>query len=239
MLSAATVSINPCTAYRLLSDFWPEGSGGLPSAAISGEWVLQNGANSGVGRAVIQMGKIWNLKTINVVRAGGRSQEQIQALTDELKALGATEVVTDQALSSRECKEELARLTGGRGVALGLNCVGGKATADMARLLRAGGTMVTYGAMARQPVTLPASLFIFKDLRCRGFWVSEWAKGRDAEKEEMLREIFEWMRKGWLRDVPMEEVRWEEDTKEEELVDAVVRAAEGSGAKKVFTFGDM
>ena len=37
---------------------------------------------------------------------------------------------------------------------------------------RPGGTMVTYGGMSLQPVTLPTSLFIFKDLTLRGFWLS-------------------------------------------------------------------
>ena len=32
--------------------------------------------------------------------------------------------------------------------------------------------MVTYGAMARQPVSVPPSLLIFKDLRLRGFALS-------------------------------------------------------------------
>ena len=33
-----------------------------------GDYVLQNGANSQVGLAVIQLAKAWGLKTINFVR---------------------------------------------------------------------------------------------------------------------------------------------------------------------------
>ncbi|KAF7467438.1 Hypothetical predicted protein [Marmota monax] len=43
-------------------------------------------------------------------------------------------------------------------------------------LFRPGGTMVTYGGMAKQPVTAPVSLLIFKDLKLRGFWLSQWKK---------------------------------------------------------------
>ncbi len=32
--------------------------------------------------------------------------------------------------------------------------------------------MVTYGGMSMQPVSVPTSLLIFKDLRVRGFWMS-------------------------------------------------------------------
>lgn len=233
ILSAATVSVNPCTGYRLLTDFW--GEGGLQQAAINGEWVIQNGANSGVGRAVIQMAKIWNLKTINVVR-GNRSPTELSNLRNDLRDLGANEVITDEELSSEEIKGKIAYLTGGRGVGLGLNCVGGRATTDMARTLRHSGTMVTYGAMARQPITIPASLFIFKNLSLRGFWISKWAGEKVEERGKMLDEIFEWIRKGWLKDAPMEEVKWTEESKEEELVEAVSKAGQGTGAKKIFVF---
>lgn len=32
--------------------------------------------------------------------------------------------------------------------------------------------MVTYGAMSQQPLSIPPSLLIFKDLRLRGFWLT-------------------------------------------------------------------
>ncbi|KAF8453697.1 hypothetical protein BGX38DRAFT_1249651 [Terfezia claveryi] len=233
ILSAACVSVNPCTGYRMLTDFW--GKEGLKQAAINGEWVIQNGANSGVGRAVIQMAKIWNLKTINVVR-GKRSPTELSNLRNELKELGANEVITDEELSSKEIKGKIAYLMGGHGVGLGLNCVGGKAMTDMARNLRHSGTIVTYGAMARQPITIPASLFIFKNLSLRGFWISEWAQEYVEEREKMLKEIFGWIRKGWLKDGPMEEVKWTGESKEEELVGAVLKAGQGTGAKKIFVF---
>ena len=232
-LSAATVSANPCTGYRMLADFW--GEGGLQQAAINGEWVIQNAANSGVGRAVIQMAKIWNLKTINIVR-GNRSPAEMTELRNNLRELGGNEVITDEELSSKDIKEKIKHLTGGCGIGLGLNCVGGRAATDMARNLRHSGTMVTYGAMARQPTAIPASLFIFRNVSLRGFWLSEWAKGKGAEKEKMLEEIFEWMRKGWVKDAPMEEVDWVEERKEEELVGTVLKAGEGTGAKKIFVF---
>lgn len=48
--------------------------------------------------------------------------------------------------------------------------------------------MVTYGGMAKQPVTASVSLLIFKDLKLRGFWLSQWKKnhGPDEFKELIL-----------------------------------------------------
>jgi trans-2-enoyl-CoA reductase len=56
---AATLSINPSTAYRMLMDF---------VKLQPGDVVLQNGSNSSVGVAVIQIAKQMGVKTINVLR---------------------------------------------------------------------------------------------------------------------------------------------------------------------------
>lgn len=45
---------------------------------------------------------------------------------------------------------------------LALNCVGGPNGLDVLRQLGHGGTMVTYGGMSREPVTVPTSALIFK-----------------------------------------------------------------------------
>lgn len=59
LLSAATLGVNPCTAFRMLSDF---------EDLKPGDSVIQNAANSGVGQAVIQIAAARGIKTINVVR---------------------------------------------------------------------------------------------------------------------------------------------------------------------------
>lgn len=46
LVTAATIAVNPGTAYRMLKDFVSVGSG---------DTVIQNGANSAVGQAVIQV----------------------------------------------------------------------------------------------------------------------------------------------------------------------------------------
>jgi trans-2-enoyl-CoA reductase len=44
--------------------------------------------------------------------------------------------------------------------------------------------MVTYGAMARQPVKVPNGFLIFKDVRLRGFWLTRWLE--QAPREEVI-----------------------------------------------------
>src|SRR5260370_590553 len=55
----AMMGVNPPTAYLLLTDMVK-----LPRES----WVIQNGANSGVGRATVAIAKSLGLRTVNVVR---------------------------------------------------------------------------------------------------------------------------------------------------------------------------
>ena len=57
---AATIAVNPCTAYRMLRDF---------VHLKPGDVIMQNGANSMVGLAVIQMAREMGVKTINIIRS--------------------------------------------------------------------------------------------------------------------------------------------------------------------------
>ena len=50
--AAATLAVNPCTAYRMLRDFVD---------MKPGDSVIQNAANSAVGRAVIEVSQMFPL----------------------------------------------------------------------------------------------------------------------------------------------------------------------------------
>lgn len=66
--------------------------------------------------------------------------------------------------------------------------------------------MVTYGAMALQPVSLPAGLLIFKDLTFRGFWLSGgWAaKEGTAGRARLLDTLAHMFADGKLRAPPLQ-----------------------------------
>jgi trans-2-enoyl-CoA reductase len=241
----ATVSVNPCTAYRILRHYGPNagpkaGLGMRPLEVNSGQWFIQNGANSGVGRAAIQFGKRWGLRSINVVRDRD-TPEATEALVKELQDLGADIVVTESKFLSREWRDQLAEITrGGREeIGLGLNCVGGKSATQIARALGEGGSMVTYGGMAKQPVSLPVGLLIFKDVRFVGFWLSKWNERDPAGRKHMINDILDIVRAGQFRDVPIDEVKWDWETEEETLRNAVRQGLQGfRNGKGVFVFGE-
>ncbi|GAB1607758.1 enoyl-[acyl-carrier-protein] reductase, mitochondrial-like [Argonauta hians] len=175
-LVAATIAVNPCTAYRMMKDF---------VQLQPGDVIIQNGANSGVGQAVIQLAAAWGLQTVNIVR----SRPDIDQLTAELKSMGATHVVTEEFCRTPEMKSLMKNI--GRAPKLGFNCVGGKAATEVLRNLASNGYMVTYGGMSKQPVTVPTGVFIFKSLKLVGFWLSQWniENFNTPQKTEMLLEL--------------------------------------------------
>ncbi len=233
-LQVGTVSVNPVTAYRMLKDYVDWDYGGLGG----GEWFVQNGANSGVGRAAIQLGREWGLKSINVIRERPGWEE----LKAELEALGATKVVTESALMEGSFKDQVNEWTnsGRQPIKLGLNCVGGKNATALAKLLSPDAHMVTYGAMSKQPTLLPTGLLIFKNITFRGFWVSRWSDRHPTEKRQTVEDVLRMVREGRFGDVPVEEVKWDEEKpKVEELKDVVQGTLEGyRKGKAVFVFGE-
>lgn len=152
---AAMLTINPVSAWGMLTSF---------VRLQKGDWVVQNAANSAVGRCVIQIARSRGLKTLNVVR---RSD-----VIEDLKALGADEVV----LEGGDLGAISADLCGAHRPRLGLNAVGGASALNLANALSDCGVLVTYGAMARQPLKIPNGLLIFRNLEFRGFWASRWLR---------------------------------------------------------------
>lgn len=69
---------------------------------------------------------------------------------------------------------------------LALNAVGGQSASLLLKLLAPGGTMVTYGGMSAQPVTVHTPQLIFQDLQLRGYWHSRWMARASLETKTKL-----------------------------------------------------
>ncbi|PZC74474.1 hypothetical protein B5X24_HaOG207831 [Helicoverpa armigera] len=175
---AATLTVNPCTTLRMLTDFQPVRKCGLV--------VIQNGANSACGQNVIQICKAWGVKNINVVR----NRPEIDELKNYLHSLGATCVLTEDELKTTKIfKEKQIEKP-----SLALNCVGGQSSLQLIRHLNHSGCMVTYGGMSRKPVSIPTSAFIFKNLSFFGFWMTAWnTKASKSDKDKMMSEVISLM----------------------------------------------
>src|SRR5580658_1253288 len=92
-------------------------------------------------------------------------------------------VLKDTDLTNRDV---VRSITSHHEVRLALNCVGGKTTSNMMKLLGQNAVIVTYGAMAREPLMIPATPLIFKGLTAKGFWVSNWHQSHPEERKKEL-----------------------------------------------------
>ncbi|WP_224372692.1 zinc-dependent alcohol dehydrogenase family protein [Hyalangium versicolor] len=207
LLQMAMLSINPPTAELMLHEF---------VQPKSGEWVIQNAANSAVGRYLISLAKLEGIKTINVVRRAG--------LADELKALGADVVLED----GDDLDQRVREATGGAPVKLGIDAVGGSGTLRLADAISEGGTVVNYGIMSgKAPLISPAAL-IFRNVTLRGFWLALWMRTAPREAQAaLMAKLAKQVAEGTLRAAvdatfPLENVR-----------EALARSLEGGRDGKV------
>ena len=180
-VQAAMLKVNPITAWRMLHDFVP---------LKRGDWFIQNAANSGAGRAAIQIARELGVRSVNVVRRA--------ELIEELREDGADVVLLDDD----NLRTAVAESTGRAPIRLALNAVGGESALRLAKTLAPDATMVTYGAMSLDPVTIPNGMLIFKNLKFTGFWVNKWYDGATAaERAAAFAPLFEISRRGLLRTV--------------------------------------
>ncbi|WHI46732.1 zinc-dependent alcohol dehydrogenase family protein [Microbulbifer sp. TRSA001] len=162
-LQLSMITINPPTAYLLLSEFVD---------LKEGDWVIQNAANSGVGSYLTTLAKLRGLKVINVVRR--------ESLIEPMKAAGADVVLVD----GEHLGKRVAEATGGAEIKLGIDAVGGMATARMGEALSNGATLVNYGALSGEPCVITPGMIIFKDITVRGFWLAKWFGSASPERQQ-------------------------------------------------------
>ncbi|EDW74553.2 uncharacterized protein Dwil_GK21344 [Drosophila willistoni] len=181
LAEAATITVNPCTAYRMLKDF---------VQLKPGDTVIQNGANSAVGQAVHQLCRAWGINSIGIVR----NRPEIEELKQMLQCLGATAILTEEEIRTSDIFKtgKLKRPK------LAFNCVGGKSATEVSRHLDNSGVMVTYGGMSREPVTVATGPLIFKDIAFRGFWMTRWSKENydTPERKQMFKDLCDLMEQG-------------------------------------------
>jgi len=112
----------------------------------------------------------------------------------------------------------------------------------MAGLLGQDAHLVSYGAMSKQPLSLPTSLHIFKNLTSHGYWQTRWyATHSCEERAEMIRVLVELMEDGKLREAEHEIVSLtgSDDHIGETVRGAIAKlAAGGIGKKLLLKFED-
>ena len=178
LAQAAMLRINPATALLLLEDH---------VALKPGDWVVQDLANSAVGRHLIVLAKAKGVHTANVVRR--------HDVADDLQALGADVVLAD----GPDLAQRAHAATGNAPIRLGIDAVSGEACKRIGECIAEGGVVVSYGSMSgADPVMSRAALT--RGVRLTAFALGDGlAKRTTAQIRELYADLAAKLRDGVLK----------------------------------------
>jgi NADPH:quinone reductase-like Zn-dependent oxidoreductase len=175
----ATFFVNPATVLALVRHVL---------RVPKGEWLLQSAAGSTLGKMIIKLGRHDGFRTLNVVR---RAEAK-----EELGRLGGDAVISS---SEGPIDEQVAAMTGGKGVRYALDPIGGDTGAGVFRSLGDGGRMVVYGTLSGEPIKVEPRDLISGRKTLEGFWLGHWMRDRSIPASLLLfREIASLIRQGVL-----------------------------------------
>src|SRR5438128_6937639 len=204
---AAMVRINPATALLLLEDH---------VTLAPGDWVIQDVANSAVGRHLIVLAKARGVRTVNVVR-----RDDVAA---ELRALGADAVLKD----GPDLAERARAATGGAPIRLGIDAVSGDACRRIADCVGDGGVVVSYGSMSGEDPAISRAALNMRGVSITGFNLGRGLAKRPAgQVREIYSDLALKIRDGMLK-APIDSTYPIEDIKP-----ALIRAQQGGRNGKV------
>jgi trans-2-enoyl-CoA reductase len=181
---AAMLKANPPSAELMLEDY---------VTLQSGDWVIQNAANSAVGRHIIRLAARRGIKTVNIVRRA--------ELVPELIELGADLVLVDGKNLGERVR---AQIGNDATMPLAIDAIGGSACLDLADCLSDGGTIVNYGFLSGDPCQLTPTHTIVHGISLTGFWLAGFFQSAPRPKiEAMYTKMANFFIDGVL-DVPIE-----------------------------------
>jgi NADPH:quinone reductase-like Zn-dependent oxidoreductase len=163
---AAQMVCNPLTAlllYRAAQQHFSVGFDGI---------IINNAANSSVGRLFTVSANHHQIATISVVRSADRAHELAARYPN------VPVVSTDRS----DWVEQIRAIAHGRPIPVALDPVGGTIAGDLLSLLSSGGTLITYGAMVPETIPLYASALLGGGIGIRGLTIGRWLSGVAPER---------------------------------------------------------
>jgi NADPH2:quinone reductase len=172
----------------------------------AGETVLIHGASGSTGLAAVQMAKVLGARVI----ATGRSDEKLAAV----KKAGADHVINTKGEGGalRSFKDEVKSLTGGKGVEVVYDGVGGDISVESLRCVAFGARFLIVGWAATPFVArgrgergapnanvLPTNLIMMKGLDVLGCPTVISTVMDPSIRAERLRQVLEWAENGAIR----------------------------------------
>ncbi len=176
---AAAFAVQGLTAYQTLRE-----SGRLQA----GESVLVQAAAGGVGTLAVQLARLMGAGKI----IGTASNEHKLDLVRRLGADAAINYTQDDWV------EQVKKATGGRGVDIVLEVVGGKAAEQCLQCLAPFGRMVIIGAASGERAQFSAVQLMYKNLSVVGYWLTAWMNRPDRIAAATI-ELMQYLASGTLQ----------------------------------------
>jgi NADPH2:quinone reductase len=164
-----------------------------------GETVLITGAAGGVGLACVEVARLLGGRVIAAV--GSASKAEVA------RDMGAEHVVN---YASEDIRERVKSLTGGEGVDLAVDNIGGTLFLTLARLMRWNGRLIPIGFAGGEIPSLPMNLPLLKNYSVVGVFAGAWTTKFPEEAAEAADRIMAFVGEGRLnphvdRLLPLEE----------------------------------
>jgi NADPH2:quinone reductase len=156
--------------------------------AKAGESLLVLGAAGGVGLAAVEIGKILGLRVI----AAASSKEKLAVCREH----GADETID---YSSEDLRERIKALTGGKGVDLIYDPVGGAYTEAALRSSAWRARLLVVGFAAGEIPKIPLNLPLLMERSVVGVYWGEWSKRAPQEFAAAVKQLGEWFAERKLR----------------------------------------
>jgi len=153
-----------------------------------GETLLVLGASGGVGLAAVEIGKAMGAKVI----AAASSADKLAVA----KAAGADELID---YSQASLKDEIKRLTGGQGVDVIYDPVGGELFDQAVRGLAWNGRLLVVGFASGTIPQMAANLVLLKGAAVLGVFWGSFAQRQPEENAANFRQLFAWHAEGKLK----------------------------------------
>ncbi len=194
---AEYVAVNGNFVFPYPDTLDPVEAGGMPVVFLTsyhllktrgqlqpGHTVLVQAGASGVGTVAIQLAKAWGAKVI----ATASTQDKLELC----RSLGADVTIN---YTETDFEEAVKEETGGAGVELVLECVGGPVLEKSVRCISSYGRLVSYGNASGTPANLAASDITSNNRTVIGFSISRSPQGTLDHKAAMA-ELFPMIAQG-------------------------------------------
>ncbi len=144
---------------------------------VAGESVLVHGAAGGIGTSTLRLASAWGAsRTIAVVSTADKG--------DVARAAGATDVVLADGF-----KDAVKELTGGRGVDIVMDPVGGDRFTDSLRSLAPGGRLLVVGFTGGEIPTVKVNRLLLNNVDAVGVGWGAWAAAHPGYLAEQWAEL--------------------------------------------------